>query len=498
MKFCFLFLLCTAAAQAALTVAPIYTPHMVLQRGAAVPICGTTDSNTPVTVEFAGQHVKAQLKNGKWKAELRPMEACAEGRTLSITQGNETVELPDVLVGEVWLASGQSNMLWRLNQTGDTAALNDAGTSNSFRFFHSEPAVNPAGGRFNPELCARLERGEMYSGTWTADTPKSRARMSAVGYYFGQNLQRYIGVPVGVIHCSVGGSEMLAWLPKGTKLPASFETKQVDRNPAMGAWVRKQIHENIGNAEGPHPYMPHYLFENGIRRWQGFPIAGVIWYQGEADSELTDNRTKALLLKSLVNSWREFFNSDRLPFLMVQLPRINYPKWPLWPQFRQLQQDAALRMKGVECCVTIDLGSTNGNVHPPKKAEVGRRLAALAAKRHYGQSSLAAEGPTVQRHAKDFSVITRRSGREISVTFDKNAEGLHTTDSQAPRCFEISEDGQHFVPAQARIEGSNVILRADGLTAPRHVRYAWATFVNPNLVNKANLPAAPFNSAWQE
>lgn len=489
--------LLATAVEAALTVDSIYAPHMVLQRGAVIPICGGTDSDAPVTVSFAGQSVQAKPQNGRWEARLAPMETCAEGRTLTVTQGNETLELADIPVGEVWLASGQSNMLWRLNRTGDKAALEAAEVSADFRFFHSEPAVDPVGGRFSPELCERLQRGEMYTGTWTADTPQSRARMSAVGYYFGSRLQHYLGVPVGVIHCSVGGSEMLSWLPADTPLRAAYKTARWQDNPALGPWVKGQIRENIGDAAGPHPYLPHYLFENGIRRWANFPIAGVIWYQGEADSDIDDNAQNAYLLRTLINAWRGCFGRKDLPFLMVQLPRINNTqRWPLWPQYRQVQQDAALSLKGTQCCVTIDLGSADRNVHPPKKEEVGRRLAALAANRVYGKADIPAEGPAVQRREKDRAVITRRNGREISVTFSHAAE-LHTTDNQPPACFEISEDGKNFVPAQARIEKNRVILQANGINAPRHVRYAWSTFVQPNLVNKDGLPTAPFNSAWK-
>lgn len=489
-------LLC-AAAHAALTVEPIYAAHMVLQRGVNVPVCGTADSDAPVTLCFAGQQVQAQPQKGKWEAVLAPMAACAAGRPLTVTQGSETLVLDDICVGEVWLASGQSNMLWRLNRTGDKAALEATAVSADFRFFHSEPAVDPAGGRFTPELRERLQRGEMYTGTWTADTPQSRARMSAVGYWFGSKLQKYLGVPVGVIHCSVGGSEMLSWLPADAPLRAAYKTARWQDNPALGPWVKGQIRENIGEAAGPHPYMPHYLFENGIRRWTHFPVAGVIWYQGEADSDIADNAQNVYLLRTLITAWRKGFGRKDLPFLMVQLPRINNTaRWPLWPQYRQVQQDAALNMKGVECCVTIDLGSTDRNIHPPKKEEVGRRLAALAANRVYGKADIPAEGPTVQRREKDRAVITRRSGREISVSF-AHAEGLHTTDGQPPAGFEISADGKTFTPAQARAEKNTVILRAEGVSAPRHVRYAWSTFVQPNLVNKDGLPAAPFNSAWQ-
>lgn len=492
----FLFLLATAV-DAALTVDSVFAPHMVLQRGAVIPVCGGTDSAEPVTVSFAGQSVQAKPKNGRWEARLAPMEACTEGRTLTITQGADRLELPDIPVGEVWVASGQSNMLWRLNRTGDTAALNATEVSPHFRFFHSEPAVDPAGGRFSPELCARLERGEMYTGTWTQDTPQSRARMSAVAYYFGSRLQNYLGVPVGVIHCSVGGSEMLAWLPRNTPLPAAFRTKRWQDNEAMGPWVKEQIHTNIGDAPSPHPYLPHYLFENGLRRWTRFPVAGFIWYQGEADSDIDDNVQNDFMLRTLIGSWRTAFGRENAPFLMVQLPRINNaPRWPLWPQYRQVQQDVALTLDGVECCVTIDLGTENRDVHPPKKEEVGRRLAALAANRVYGKAAIPAEGPAVKRHTKTRAVLLKRQGKELCVSFE-HAEGLHTTDGQPPACFELSSDGKTFVPAEARVEKNRVILRAEGVNAPKHVRYAWQTFVRPNLVNKAGLPAAPFNSTWK-
>lgn len=475
------------SAVSALELDTCYGDHMVLQRGCPVTISGTATSSKPIQVTFGKQKVAAQMKGKKWRAKLAPMEANAEGQELTVTQGNESVTLRDVVVGEVWIASGQSNMLWRVNQTPGNQQTIAQSANDNLRFFHSEPKVHTNHAVYNEDLMTRLKENRMYEGNWAVSAPATTPRMSAVGYYFGQKLQELLGVPVGIIHCALGGSEMLAWVPEKVvrkKYKACLGDGWLE-SKYISEWVRGRARKNMGaDPKSPHPYKPAYLFESGLAKWTGYPVAGAIWYQGESDAELQDMQQNTQLLTDLINSWRAEFKSPQMPFLMVQLPRINdnTPLRKFWPEFRTVQANVAAAMPGVECLTTVDLGSTNSDVHPPRKVEVGERLAALAAAKVYGKE-VPFSGPAM--------VSCTPSGKEITVKFD-HAAGLSTTDGQAPRHFEIAGSNGKFQPADARIEGDSVILSSDKVSAPKQARYAWATYLTPNLVNADKLPAVPF------
>jgi sialate O-acetylesterase len=332
-----------------------------------------------------------------------------------------------------------------------------------------------------------VKEKRMYECKWSVSAPETSPRMSAVGYYFGQHLQKQLGVPVGIIHASLGGSNMLAWIPRDVvkKEYPGCQGGDWVKSKYASAWVRGRAQQNVGPGGdfSLHPYAPSYLYETGLERWEGFPVAGAIWYQGESDAEILDNEQNKKLLKDLISSWRDKLGKDDLPFLQVQLPRIN-DKAKLrayWPEFRQVQSEVAEEMPGVECVVTMDLGSTNSDVHPPRKVEVGERLAATALKEVYGKD-VPASGPVV----KSF----KAKGDKVQVKFE-NAEGLKTTNGAAPVGFELAGADKNFVPATAEIRGESVILTADGVKAPKFMRYGWAVFMEPNLVNEAGLPAAP-------
>ena len=465
----------------------IFADHMVLQQGAPIPITGTCDGKGKMTVTFNGQTVEAKVKNGKWKAILPAMETNATGQTLTIKRGDDTCEIQDVLVGEVWLASGQSNMLWRLNQTGDKASLQEAETP-LFRFYHSEPQVHTNAKAYDGKLQDILKNKQMYQGSWSVNSAQTRARMSAVGYYFGRELQKQLGnTPVAVIHASLGGSEMMAWMPPKTlkKKYKECTTQKWLESKYMSAWVRGRARQNIGSdLNAPHPYKPAYLYETGIEPWENFPVAGVIWYQGESDAEIQDEEQNATLLHDLIKGWRDELDNEKLPFLMVELPRIN-DKSALrayWPEFRRVQRHVAQTMPAVHSLTTIDLGSTNSDVHPPRKIEVGTRMAALAAAKVYGKD-VPYSGPQVDK--------VTPSGNELVISYT-HAKGLTTTNGQAPVGFEVSADGKNYVPATARIEGETVVLSSDEVKKPKYARYAWFTYMEPNLTNADGLPAVPY------
>lgn len=466
----------------------IYGDGMVLQRGREVVVRGTTDKpSEPVTVCFNGQEVQAETKGRSWEAVLKPMEANAVGQPLEARQKSGSAAVQNVVVGEVWIASGQSNMLWRLNQTPGHPQTIAQSANPDFRFYHSEPQVHTSPPRYNADQLKRVQEKRMYEGKWAVSAPATTPRMSAVGYYFGQALQRELKVPVGIIHASLGGSNMLAWIPRDVvrrEYPGCQGAAWV-KSKYASEWVRGRAQQNVGPGGdfSLHPYAPSYLYETGLEQWEGFPVAGTIWYQGESDAEILDNAQNKKLLKDIITSWRDKLGNPDMPFIQVQLPRIN-DKSKLrayWPEFRQVQAEVAREMENVGCVVTMDLGSTNSDVHPPRKVEVGERLAATALDMVYGRKT-AAYGPTVA----GFKV----RGGKVEVRF-RHADGLKTTDGKSPVGFELAGSNKQFAPATAEIKGDKVILTADGVKSPRYLRYGWAVFMTPNLVNEAGLPTAP-------
>lgn len=466
----------------------IYGDGMVLQRGREVVVRGTTDKpSEPVTVSFNGQKVKAETRGRRWQAVLEPMKANAEGQVLTAEQKSGSATVQNVVVGEVWIASGQSNMLWRLNQTPGNAQTIAQSANENFRFFHSEPQVHTAPPRYNEEQLKRVQEKRMYEGKWAVSSPATTPRMTAVGYYFGQALQRELGVPVGVIHASLGGSNMLAWIPRDVvrkEYPGCQGASWV-KSKYASEWVRGRAQQNVGPGGdfALHPYAPSYLYETGLEKWEGFPVAGAIWYQGESDAEILDNEQNKKLLKDIITSWRDKLGNPDMPFIQVQLPRIN-DKSKLrayWPEFRQVQAEVARELPGVGCVVTLDLGSTNSDVHPPRKVEVGERLAATALKEVYGKD-VSASGPVITGF--------KTKGSRVQVLFN-NAEGLKTTDGAAPVGFELAGSDKKFAPATAEIKGNCVELQAKGVKSPKYLRYGWAVFMTPNLVNESGLPTAP-------
>lgn len=469
----------------------VFGSHMVLQQGREIPVFGTTDSpKTAITVSFGDKKVKAQVRGKKWKAVLPAMPADAEGKELKVIQGDHSVTYEDVVVGEVWLASGQSNMLFRLNQSYGSAAAINAAENPNLRFYHSEPQVHTNAASYSAAEKQTLNKGEMYQGNWSVSSPATSPRMSAVGYYFGQELQKKLEVPVGIIHASLGGSQVTAWIPEAFMAKDSSYSSCMGKNwlesPIISGWVRGRAKCNIGNdKEMPHPYKPGYLYKTGIEKWTSFPVAGVIWYQGESDAELPDIAQNKKQIKDLIASWRAAFSSPKMPFIMVQLPRINAPKDPIriyWPEFRHAQSLAASEMPMVYCVSTIDLGSTNSDVHPPRKQEVGNRLAHVAATEIYGKD-VPCWGPSLK--------AAKTKGAEVTIRWN-NAKGLKTTDGKSPVGFEVATAKGDFYPAEARIEGETVVLRSADVSRPARVRYAWKVFLEPNLVNDADLPAIPF------
>lgn len=486
--------------RAEVSLAPVFGDHMVLQRDASVPVWGTCKPNAAVAVSFADQvkHTTADQR-GRWQVQLDPMPARARPSDLIARSGGAARTIKEVLVGEVWLAAGQSNMEWPL--TRDKRSREELPRANRPRLrllnlgyvgqgFFARP--------FGRTEIERLTPERYYEGRWAVCTPESARAFSAVAYYFGSDLLDQLEVPVGVLHLAVGGSPTEAWIARQS-LADDAELRSLVKGPwlkneKLDPWCLKRASENLdralkegikvpGDDLGPHHgFEPGFLWAAGPARLAPFAARGVLWYQGESNAESAWRvRQHGRLFPLLVESWRKAWGKD-LPFLYVQLPGLNRPHWPA---FRDQQRRLLARVPNTGMAMTIDLGHPT-DVHPTDKKPVGARLARLALATVYGKK-IEATGPLFR--------AAQRRDRCLVVTFEGGA-GLHTRDGKSPRGFEIAGADGRFVTAAAKIRNNAVLVTAAEVSAPRHVRYAWQPFPRPplNLVNGADLPASPFTS----
>lgn len=490
--------------------------EMVLQQELNVPIWGKADPGEKVTVTFAGQTKSAVAgEDGKWRIALDPLKASAEGRTLTVS-GKNTINLEKVVVGEVWLCSGQSNMQLALRSSqGGREAVDSA---------------NPAIRLFAVEPLSAIQPQEDVSGKWQVCTPESVEFFSAVGYYFGDTLQQRLKVPVGLINASWGGQNIETFTPRAALSDAQPWSKslagRIDREvqtydpvaaqkryeEALAKWELSMENykqaKAAGTAKGSAPQKPpspektpgpSRLYNAMISPLIPFAMRGAIWYQGEANRG--DGMIYTEKMRTLIEGWRKAWDQGEFPFLFVQLAPCRYfgdrnngldPLEPAsaeirpsqrFPYLWQAQLDA-LKIPGTGMAATVDLDGPS--LHPSRKKEVGERLAGWALAKVYGKGEAVYSGP-LYRGIKE-------EGGALRVSFDHTGSGLASRDGKDLTWFEIAGEDKVYYPAQAKIEGVEVVVSSDRVGAPKSVRYGWDEIAMPNLMNKEGLPASAFIS----
>lgn len=464
----------------------IYSDNMVLQRGKPLCITGQANAAEEITVAVGGERVKTiSGPDGRWTATLPALEAGGP-YTLKIQAASGKREFTNVLVGEVWLCSGQSNMTFRVDQAADeevAASLREAASHPSIRLFNMESRWQTSDVEWEVSVLDSLNRLQYFTDArWTACDEASVKRFSAIAFAFGKMLADSLQVPIGLIHNSVGGSPTEAWIDRKT-LEFEFPDILYDwkKNDFVQGWVRGRGAKNIAkstNQEQRHPYQPSYLFEAGIAPFERFPLQGFLWYQGEYNAHNIEAHER--LFELLVKSWRTEWQ-EGLPFFYVQLSSLNRPSWP-W--FRDSQRRLMDKVSDCGMAVSSDRGDSL-NVHPRYKREVGERLARWALNRTYGHQSCVPSGPL-------FRAMEVR-GEEAYLSFDY-ADGLHSADGEALRTFEVAEQEDLFFPAQAEVVGKQVKVWSEAVKYPRFVRYGWQPFTRANLVNGEGLPASTFQN----
>lgn len=459
-----------------------YQDGMVLQRHRPLTIAGTADAHRPVSVKLDGVTYRTESDNqGRWSVLTAPL---CDGTTYTLTVSSEerTIELRDILAGEVWLASGQSNMEFPLHNT--VTAQSDIAAARHdplLRFYDMRPIARTDNVTWPDSILAAIDTlGHFAPARWQEADPSNIGPISAVAYYFARNLRDSLGVPVGVISNAVGGAPCEAWIDVNS-LEERVPGILVDwrHNDYMQPWAQGRADKNAP-APHRHPYEPSYLFSSGIRPLGSPDIAGVIWYQGESNAHNTELHER--LFPTLVDSWRKEFRRRDLPVCFVQLSSIDRASWPT---FRDSQRRMAQELDNVYMAVSCDRGDSL-DVHPRDKRPIGRRLALQALHNVYGRADIAASSP---------NPIAARADREgnVAIDFDRT---LATSDGKAPTTFEVADATMLFRPAKATILPEGKVLLERAVDRPRYVRYAWQPFTRANLISSTDsLPASTFKIA---
>ena len=463
----------------------LYTDNMVLQREVPLTIQGTANAGDQVTVSIADRQMKTKVgPNGKWSVTLPPLKA-GEPYTLKISTNQKVLQYHNVLAGEVWLCSGQTNMEFMLKQASTARLDIPRAADQELRLYDMKARWRTNAVEWETTVLDSLNHLQYYKDTeWKECAPETVSDFSAIAYYFGKMLRDSLKVPVGLICNAVGGSPTEAWIDR-TSLEYHFPAilKDWTQNDFIQEWVRGRAALNIKksvNNRQRHPYEPCYLYESGIRPLEQYPIRGIIWYQGESNAHNWE--AHEALFKLLVNAWRKNWNDDCLPFYYVQLSSLDRPSWP-W--FRDSQRRMLNEISDIGMAVSSDHGDSL-DVHPTCKQPVGERLARWALNKTY-LKDIVPSGPLFR------SADVR--GEKVYLSFDYG-QGMRSSDGKSLRCFEVAEFEGIYYPATAEVVGEQVKVYSKEVRNPRYVRYGWQPFTRANLVNRAGLPASTFRAEF--
>lgn len=482
----------TLSARAEVKLSSLFSDNMVLQRGKPIAVWGWAGEGEKVTVTFRGESKTATAKDGQWLLHLSPSQA--GGPFEFKVKGENEINLENVLVGEVWICSGQSNMEWPMRITFEPAAAIANSENKNLRLFTV------------PKLRADAPTNNV-RGTWLPTQPGSVTNFSAVAYYFGRDLQKALNVPVGVIHTSWGGSPAEVWVREAilaenplykSEILDNYARQKARYDEELPKWeeekaaLEKEGKKITRNRPGLG-WKPAELYNGMIAPLLPYSIQGAIWYQGESNAgRAYEYRT---LFPDMITNWRHDFGQGDFPFLLVQLaPWDRNKKRELsviaqdpvqsdWAELREAQWLATKVLPNVGMAVITDYGDKD-DIHPAKKEPVGARLALAARAIAYGEK-IVHSGPEYRG--------LRLEGSQAVISFNHVGQGLAARGGELTG-FAIAGADRKFVPAQAKIVGDTVVVTSPDVPKPVAVRFGWADFPIVNLFNKDGLPATPFRT----
>ncbi|MEM7601740.1 MAG: sialate O-acetylesterase, partial [Verrucomicrobiota bacterium] len=497
----------------ALTVNPLFSDHAVLQQDAAVPVWGKAEPGDRVSVVFGEMDGEAKAnEDGKWMVVLDPMAGSMEPRVMTIRSGDSEIVLEDVLVGEVWVGSGQSNMAWTVSRTLDAEAVAEQAAAGAYTRLRL----------FKVPVDGRDTRASDVNATWVLPSEANVANFSATAFYFASKLARDRNVAVGVIQSASGGTNAFSWINSGTfendpaaetvrtywaaalknhpaameRYKTSLETWRAEAAAAKEAgetFSKRAPREPLG---AEHVKRPTGHYNAMIAPLQPYAMRGVIWYQGEANSRVPFNTGYKDLMLALVEDWRadwsdasgDLLERRDFPFYLVQLPNFGGGDPEGWPLIREQMLKFWQEGTNTGMIVSIDTGDPD-DIHPQNKTPIGERLASFARAHTYGEN-LVYSGPIYDS--------LRIDGNKAIVSFTQVGSGLASLNDEPLDEFEVAGADGEFVSAEVTITGEELVVSAESITEPRAVRYAWkANPENVNFGNKDGLPASPFRTdSW--
>ncbi|GAB3955074.1 sialate O-acetylesterase [Spirosoma harenae] len=442
---------------------------MVLQQGKPLVIWGEASAGETINVQFAGQAQTTSADvTGKWSVTLKPLKASAVPSELVIA-GTNTIRLQNILVGEVWLCSGQSNMEYTMRKNSKVSpALATQSVDGHNPVEELAYAHNPQIRLFLVNRKELSKPDSLHRG-WNVAEDSALRSFSAPAYFFAKELHKHLNVPIGVVSSAVPGSRIEPWISEDAfRGETYYGNQKIDGDPGK-------------------------FYEPMIRPVVPFAIKGFLWYQGESNCFLQETTAYSHKLKTLITSWRNAWNDAKMPFYYVSLAPFKYSESKgkvvltkeTLPAFREAQE-LVLNLPRTGMIVTTDLASDLSDIHPPFKWEIGRRLALLALADEYGQKDIIAAGPVFER--------MKIKGRTVELHFSQIGSGLMSRDGKPLTNFTIAEADGRFVPAQAQLDGKRIVVSAASIQRPVAVRFAWDEAAQPNLVNKEGFPARPFRT----
>ncbi|WP_291403654.1 sialate O-acetylesterase [Daejeonella sp.] len=473
--------------------AKIFSNNMVLQQNEPIRIWGKGTPGETILVDFANEKQSFKVnQDSSWLVSFKSQKFNTKGQSLKVQSTGQKIELQNILIGDVWLCIGQSNMEWpMMREMHYKSEIKESNQAN-LRFYNpSYAGKNTYNIPFSDSIIKKLNPHDFYQGEWQISDSNTFKAMSAVGYYFGKRINQETGIPIGLINISIGGAPLETFISlNALKNDPQFADKTKGNwleNKSLPEWTKERGRQNTTGKKnipsdeiGPnHPFKTGFAFQSGIEPIINMPIKGILNYQGESNAQEIERVNEYATLSALmVKNYRELWKNPKMPYYFVQLSSIDTLQYKghLWPQFRDEQRKTLQMIPNSGMAVSSDIGAKN-DVHPTNKKDVGARLAQWALAKTYGKKII---------HAGPMPLNAKYKNGSLIITFENPGAFLSTSDDQSPRGFSI--DGKNEI--DAKILKNRVIIPLS--EKPKHVFYAWKPFTDANLINSEKLPASTF------
>ncbi|MBL0110718.1 MAG: sialate O-acetylesterase [Saprospiraceae bacterium] len=475
-----------------LSLDPIFSDHMVFQQGQKITVWGKAIPG--MTIAGMMQHDQQSTfvqPDSSWLLHFASLTASARPYSITISTQGQSIQMNDILIGDLWLCLGQSNMEWPMVKELHYKEAVSMSDQPLLRFYNPDyTGKGIYNTPFNDSIIQRLQKGPFYHGVWQVSDSNTIKQMSAVAYYFGKELLLDQGIPIGLIQLSIGGAPLETLIDREVMKAAPQFTSKIKadwlHNPSLPVWIKERAVQNLGDVNPlgadndlAHPFAPGFAFDRGLKSFVPLPIKGVIFYQGESNAQEQDRVAEyADLFKLMVRDYRRQWHQPSLPFYYVQLSSIDTTRYKsqCWPAFREEQRKILSTVDHTGMAVSSDVGAKD-DVHPTDKKTVGRRLALQALKNSY-HKRIVADGPLVKK--------AKYHRGKTTITFHYPIRVLATSDQKPLRGFSIDPHKE----TTALIHHRKVII--PGMSKPDYIYYAWQPYSTANLTNDLGLPASTF------